>query len=64
MHENRRLKIDYLHEFEADLKKALARESGAQGDSLMKKPKVENLVTLSFKDPIQHVLMHSFIQSE
>jgi hypothetical protein len=36
----------YLGEFEAKLKKALARESGAQG-VLMKKPRVENLVTLS-----------------
>jgi hypothetical protein len=30
-------KVDYLHEFEAELKKPLAQESEAQGDCLMKK---------------------------
>jgi hypothetical protein len=38
----------YLGEFEAEFKKALARESGAQGVLFdEKKPRVENLVTLS-----------------
>jgi hypothetical protein len=38
----------YLGEFEAEFKKALDRESGAQGVSFnLKKPKVENLMTLS-----------------
>jgi hypothetical protein len=37
----------YLGEFEAEFKKALARESGVRGYCLLKKPKVENLVTLS-----------------
>jgi hypothetical protein len=37
----------HLDEFEAEFKKALARESGAQGVLVDKKPKVENLVTLS-----------------
>jgi hypothetical protein len=42
-----RSKIDHI-EFEAEFKKALARESGAQGVLFdEKKPKVENLVTLS-----------------
>jgi hypothetical protein len=34
-------------EFEAEFKKALACESGAQGYCLMKKPRVENLLKLS-----------------
>jgi hypothetical protein len=39
----------YPGEFEAEFKKALARESGAKGVWLdEKKPRVENLVTLSF----------------
>jgi hypothetical protein len=38
----------YLGEFEAEFKKALAHKSGAQGVlSDEKKPRVENLVTLS-----------------
>jgi hypothetical protein len=38
----------YLGEFEAEFNKALARESGAQGVLFdEKKPRVENLVTLS-----------------
>jgi hypothetical protein len=38
----------YLGDFEAEFKKALARESGPRWYCLMgKKPKVENLVTLS-----------------
>jgi hypothetical protein len=38
----------YLGEFEAEFKKALARESGAQRVLFeFKKPRVENLVTLS-----------------
>jgi hypothetical protein len=38
----------YLGEFEAEFKKALARELGAPGVLFdNKKPKVENLVTLS-----------------
>jgi hypothetical protein len=37
----------YLCEFEAEFKKALASESGAQGLLLDEKTKVENLVTLS-----------------
>jgi hypothetical protein len=38
----------YLGEFEAEFKKALARESGAQGELFdEKKPRVKNLVTLS-----------------
>jgi hypothetical protein len=37
----------YLGAFEAAFKKALARESGAQGVLFDEKPKVENLVTLS-----------------
>jgi hypothetical protein len=37
----------YLGEFEAEFKKDLARESGAQGVLFDEKPKVENLVTLS-----------------
>jgi hypothetical protein len=41
-------KIKYLGEFEAEFKKALARESGAQGVLFdEKKPKVENLVPRS-----------------
>jgi hypothetical protein len=37
----------YLSEFEAEFKKALARESGAQGVLFdEKKSRVENLVTL------------------
>jgi hypothetical protein len=37
----------YLGEFEAEFKKALARESGAQGTLFDEKTQVENLVTLS-----------------
>jgi hypothetical protein len=37
----------YLGEFEAEFKKALARESRAQGVLFDEKPRVENLVTLS-----------------
>jgi hypothetical protein len=38
----------YLGEFEAEFKKALALESGAQGELFdEKKTRVENLVTLS-----------------
>jgi hypothetical protein len=37
----------YLGEFEAEFKKALACESGAQGVLFDEKTKVENLVTLS-----------------
>jgi hypothetical protein len=38
----------HLSEFEAELKKALASETGAQGVLFdEKKPKVENLMTLS-----------------
>jgi hypothetical protein len=37
MHENQLLKVDNICEFEAELKKALTRESGAQGYCLMKK---------------------------
>jgi hypothetical protein len=49
----------YLGEFEAEFKKTLALESGAQGVMFdKKKPMVENLVTLSFNktligDPIK-----------
>jgi hypothetical protein len=43
-----RLFLLYLGEFEAEFKKALARESGTQGGLFDgKKPKIENLVTLS-----------------
>jgi hypothetical protein len=36
------------NEYEAEFKKALARESGVQGEWFdFKKPKVKNLVTLS-----------------
>jgi hypothetical protein len=38
----------YLGEFKAEFKKALARESGAQGVLFDEKTRVENLVTLSF----------------
>jgi hypothetical protein len=37
----------YLGKFEAEFKMAFAHESGVQGYCLMKKLKVENLVTLS-----------------
>jgi hypothetical protein len=37
----------YLCDFEAEFKKALARESRAQGVLFDEKPRVENLVTLS-----------------
>jgi hypothetical protein len=40
------IKVEFLREYEEEFQKALARESEAQGDCLMKKPKVENLVTL------------------
>jgi hypothetical protein len=37
----------YLDKFEAEFKKTLARESGAQGVLFDEKPMVKNLVTLS-----------------
>jgi hypothetical protein len=40
-------RLDFLGEFEAIFGTALAHESGPLGDCLMKKPSVENLVTLS-----------------
>jgi hypothetical protein len=39
--------LDFLCEYEAMCETALAREPGSWGDCLMKKPRVENLVTLS-----------------
>jgi hypothetical protein len=50
----------YLGEFEAEFKKALDRETGAQGVLFdEKKPKVENLVTLS----LWHILIGKIIKS-
>jgi hypothetical protein len=40
-------RLDFLGEFEAIFETALAHKSGPWGNCLMKKPRVENLVTLS-----------------
>jgi hypothetical protein len=40
-------KFEYLREFEFIFEKALALNKGPRTDDLMKKPRVENLVTLS-----------------
>jgi hypothetical protein len=56
IHENRRLKAEFLREYETEFKKAFARESGGKGGLLDEKAEVRILVTLPFytdKD-IQH----------
>jgi hypothetical protein len=40
-------RLDFLGEFEAIFEMALTMNQGPRGDCLMKKPRVENLMTLS-----------------